>query len=172
MLKKIKIILNTFLIVCICFISMACAEDNKTPLNVTFKNGTLSGSTNYVVSAVYLEDKRTRDLYTDIFVMADKDNFEITITKELEVPVTLVIPEKNVWFSLTNLINRQTTKYLELTTFSKAEPTTYIFQAKQTGVLKFKAMGGNFEQELTTGIMSLTNAFDVSKPIEIPIEKI
>lgn len=157
-----KVLLNLLLVVYLSF-AMSCNVNEYNPLNVTFNDSTLAGSSNYVISAVYLEDKRIRDKYTDIFISADKDNIVLSICKEYEEPIEITLNERNRFQSLTKLMNQQR-KQFRLTNFAKAQTTTYIIKSKEKVNLKFKAVGGeiiNEDDEDLKNIFNVSNVFDL-----------
>lgn len=161
-----KLLLNFFIILGVAVALCGCGEE-ITPINVIFKNQTLLGSENYCITAVYQEDKRIRDKYSDIYLQTDTENLELKITKELGKSYDITIPTANEWYSLTNLISQK----LDLATFAKAEPTTYIINSQIPATLKLKAVGGELVYHLATGENSLQNIFDVSNEFEVKIEK-
>lgn len=160
-----KILINSLLIIYMCF-ALSCNANAYYPINVTFKEGTLSGSPKYVVTAVFLEDKRIRDKHTDILISSDLDELTLTISKEPDEPIEILLSEKNVWYSLTNLMSKDSTP--KFSTFAKAETTTYILSAKTPTNLKFKAVGGALNQE----DLALANTFNVSKIFEVEIKNV
>lgn len=101
-----RILLNLVLIIYLSF-AMSCNASEYNPINVTFKDGTLTGSSNYVISAVYLEDKRIRDKYTDIYVSADSDNTVLSIFKEYGESIEITLNQANTFYSLTKLMNQE-----------------------------------------------------------------
>lgn len=164
-----KIVLNIVCILTICVALIGCAQSNVTPVNVVFKNATLYGSDKYTITAVYSEDKRIRGYHTDILVSSNIDNLQLTICKELEQPYNIILNQKDVWYSLTNLINSQNNEKLEFTTFARAETTTYIIQSEQAANLKFKAIGGDLCDHLKEGYSELVNIFPASKIFKVKI---
>ncbi|MDD3397494.1 MAG: hypothetical protein PHR96_03010 [Clostridia bacterium] len=157
-----KIIINSILIIYLCF-ALSCNANEYNPINVTFKNGTLPGSENYVVTAVFLEDKRIRDKYTDIYIMANLNEIKLSIGKEPNQPVEILLTEKDKWYSLTDLMSQS-----DFATFAKAQTTTYIITSETIVTLKFKAVGGELNQDNS----GLTSTFNVSKVFEIEIVKV
>ena len=164
-----KIIVNgiiTFLTMCLIF---GCASE--TPINVTFKDGTLAGSKNYVITAVYLEDKEIRDKYTDILVKSDTDDLSIALTKELGETYNITLKNAYQWYSITDLVSQdETTK--DFAKFSQAEATTYIINSEKQANLQFKAVGGDYVYNTHTNVGELTNTFAVSKVFDLKIEKV
>lgn len=160
-----KIIINSILIIYMCF-ALSCNANAYYPINVTFKNGTVPGSYKYVVSAVFLEDKRIRDKYTDIFISLNLDETNLTVSKEPTEPVEIFIIEKNKWYSLTELMNQN--PKADFSTFAKAQTTTYIIRSKTPVNLKFKAVGGDLNEDNS----ALTNVFKVSNIFEVEIAKV
>lgn len=160
-----RILLNLVLIIYLSF-AMSCNASEYNPINVTFKDGTLTGSSNYVISAVYLEDKRIRDKYTDIYVSADSDNTVLSIFKEYGESIEITLNQANTFYSLTKLMNQEERQF-KLTTFAKAQTTTYIIKSKQKVNLKFKAVGGEINNEDDE---NLKKVFNVSKIFDLTIE--
>lgn len=161
-----KLLINFFIILGLAVALCGCGSE-FTPLNVIFKDQTLKGSQNYAITAVYQEDKRIRDKYTDIYLQSDTGNLELKITKELGESYDITIPTANEWFSLTSLISQN----LDLATFARSQTTTYVINAKEKAVLKFKAVGGELIYNLETGENKLENIFNVSDEFEVKIEK-
>lgn len=157
-----KIIINSILIIYLCF-ALSCNANHYNPINVTFKDGTLPGSENYVVTAVFLEDKRIRDKHTDIFIMANLDDTKLSICKEGTQPIDILLSEKETWYSLTDLMELGSQKHFS--TFAKAQTTTYVINSEQQVTLKFKVVGGMPNKEHS----ALVNTFNVSKIFEIDI---
>ena len=162
-----KKIINFCLLFILIFFNFSCSQNQSTPMCVTFKNATMTGSQNNVITAIYLEDKRIRDYYTDIFIKSDDEFVKLELGKELNIPFTITIEEKNIWFSLTNLINQENNTHIDLTTFAKAEPTTYVFKCDKKTNLTFKAVAGDYQYNMKNGKVELINYFDVSKPFSI-----
>lgn len=160
-----KVFINLILIVYMCF-ALSCNANAYYPINVTFKDGTLPGSSKYVVTAVFLEDKRIRDKHTDILISSDLDETVLTISKEPEKPIEILLNEKNIWYSLTSLMSQNSNPMFS--TFAKAQTTTYILSAKIPAKLKFKAIGGVLNQD----DYLLDNIFKVSKIFEIDIKNV
>lgn len=163
-----KIILNgiiTFWAMCLI---LGCAS--QTPINVTFKDGTLAGSPNYVITAVYLEDKGIRDKFTDILIKSDIDDLNISLTKELGETFYVSLKTANKWYSITELISQNATK--NFAKFSQAEATTYIINSEKEANLQFKAVGGDYVYNRHINSGELVNTFEVSKVFDLKIEKI
>lgn len=162
-----KIIVNgiiTLLTMCFLF---GCTSE--TPLNVNFKNGTLTGSENYVITAVYLEDKDIRDKFTDILVKSDTSDLNLSFTRELGDTYKIYLENAGTWYSITELISQNETK--DFAKFSQAEATTFIINSEKEANLQFKAVGGDYvyNREISEG--QLVNTFDVSKVFDLKIEK-
>ena len=162
-----KIIVNGIItLLTMCFL-LGCGSE--TPINVTFKDGTQTGSENYVITAVYLEDKGIRDKFTDILVKSDTENLEFTLTKELGDVYKINIENANEWYSVTELVSQDQTK--NFAKFSQAEATTYIINSEKEANLQFKAVGGDYVYNRKISAGELANTFDVSKVFDLKIEK-
>lgn len=159
-----KIIINLFLTIFIIF-SFAGCKDTETPFNVSFKDGTLYGSENHTITVVYAEDKRLHEKFTDLFIKTNKEETKLLIGKELEEKFEIVLPEKNVWYSLTNLWKSN----VNLVTFARVQTTTYIINSSQNCTLKFKAVGGDYSYNTEEGKPKILNTFDVSKEFVVQI---
>lgn len=157
-----KILINSVLIIYMCF-ALSCNANAYYPINVTFKEGTAPGSSNYVITTIFLEDKRIHDKLTDIFILADSDETSLSIGKELGNKSQIFLSEKNKWYSLSDLMRQKSTP--DFSTFAKAQTTTYIINAKEPVKLKFKAVGGTLNQDNS----ALTNLFKVSEIFELDI---
>lgn len=155
-----RVVLIVFLA---CVVLCGCTPNR--PMNVSFKNQTLPFSKNYTLTTVYAEDKRLREKWTDILVMANTDNLELKFTKELGEEFDVVLGNKWQWQSLTKLFGAD-----NFATFARAETTTYIINAQQPAKIWFKAVGGDLVHHLNDGTKSLTNLQDVSKPFLVEIE--
>ena len=157
-----KVKISCFLVFLLCFTlaASACAKDNVTPLNVTFKNATLLGSENYTLTIVYAEDKRIREYSTDVLIKTDKPT-SLKITKELGDTWNINLENVDAWQSLTSLIDEN----LDFATFATVETTTYIINSSMPCTLTFKVVGGDLNESKT----ALENTFDVSKEFELEI---
>ena len=156
-----------FLFLCVVMLTLGGCDSALayTPMNVVMNNQSLLHSPNAVITVVYGEDKRVREKYTDVFVMVDTENVEFQIAKELGEFKAVVIPEKDTWYSLTNLLGAN----LCPAKFSAVETTTFIFRADQKCEIALKAQGGDLQHNLDNGSFQLVNTFDVSKPFNVKI---
>ena len=159
-----KVLIN-FLVLLIVFFTSGCVADQTKPLNVTFKNASLFGSPNYAITVCYAEDKRLHEYYTDILIKSNTPNANITIGKELDSKTNIEIIKQNQWYSLTKLLNQE--KQFNLTTFKRAQTTTFLLSSNQELTLNFKAVGGNLALDMQKNEEFLTNLFDVSKNFEL-----
>ncbi|MDD3862511.1 MAG: hypothetical protein PHV79_01475 [Clostridia bacterium] len=156
-----KIFINSLLIIFLCF-TLSCNTNDYYPVNVFFKDGTLPNSDKSSITAIYLEDKRIREKYTDILISSNIDNLEFSIAKENDKYIDIKIAEKEIWYSLTELLKDKID--IEYTTFAKAQTTTYVIKSETPTVLQFKAVGGNYNND------ELENIFTVSKTFELKIQ--
>ena len=161
MKKKILLCLIGLVFVC------GCSPKTITPMNVCFKNQTLPFSPNHCITVVYAEDKRIRDKSTDVLIWSDTKNLMLDFVKERGKTFEVLVPEKNQWFSLTNLFDES----LSFATFATAETTTYIITSNVAATIKLKAVGGDAVYHLDTGFSSLENIFDVSKELEVKLQQ-
>lgn len=157
---KIKT-LSMFLL-CVCLFC-GCGDAAKTPLNVVIKDQSYLYSDMSSITVVYAEDKRLRDKFTDVYVMADQENLSFKLAKELGEFWDIEILEPNKWLSLSSLVDYRFVP----AKFSKVETTTFVLTSQTPCSLKFKVVGGDLEYNCKNGTSKVVNTFDVSKPLDI-----
>ena len=160
-MKRIIIFISLIL----CLVLNGCKSEDP-PINVSFKNQTIMGGKTHTLTVVYAEDKRIRDKYTDILVKSDQENLTLNFAKELDSSKTINIENSGQWYSLTKLYDPS----FSLTTFAKAQTTTYVFTSNKEAKLKFKVIGGDLNE--SENFQTLTNIFTVSKEFDMKAEKI
>ena len=106
---KLKTKILTILTICALTLSACNLGDHAISANIT--NATSPGSSDATFHISYLEETNYKDKYTDILLCSDSDNVTFQIKAELENFITITLPEKNNYYSLTTLIaNRRMQK--------------------------------------------------------------
>lgn len=155
-----RVFVNFVLLILIVISFSGCGASDILPLNATFKNGTLFGSENYVVTVCFQEDKRLHNYYTDIMIKTDTP-LTLKIGKELAQQAEIELPTADVWQSLTQLLSEK--QGVDFVTFHRAQTTTYIINSEQGAKLQFCVIGGDYSYNTSTNEEQLVNTFAVSK---------
>lgn len=166
-MKKLLYIFQCFLIV-FCF--AACADSE--PLSVSFTNITGAGSTDNTLLANFAEEKEYKQNHTDLLVCSNVDGLTLEIAKQNQNFVTIVLPNKDVWYSLTALMcagegNQGKEQY---SLYKDVSSLTYIIRSNIDTKIKVKAAVGTVEENAEKGEL-LVFRQDVSKEFEFDLKK-
>ncbi|MGI5842055.1 MAG: hypothetical protein ACOX6H_02015 [Christensenellales bacterium] len=156
-------------VLCFCFLTLfACAKE---PIVAFFTDGTSAGSDNYTVNVDFADDKRFEKKFVDILLSSDTDNLQIVFKREFDEDTTLVLPEKDKWYSLTELLGKQNADNEEgFKPFNDKSDMTLVIQSDQDAFLKMKAVAGDV-QENSQAQDILINQVDISKEFVLDLGK-
>lgn len=162
MLKKLSILILALAI----FIVSACTFGNNS-ICANFVDITNPSSTDITFKVTFEEERRYFDKGFDILVKSNENNAEFLIKKELEDFVTIVLKEKDTYYSLYKLMAEAENKKFEYMPYKKAISKIYIINSQNDYLLTFKAVVGEISQYKS----SLLNVFDISKVFELNVKK-
>lgn len=154
----------------IVFCFAACADSE--PLSVSFTNITGAGSTDNTLLANFAEEKEYKQNHTDLLVCSNVDGLTLEIAKQNQNFVTIVLPNKDVWYSLTALMcagegNQGKEQY---SLYKDVSSLTYIIRSNIDTKIKVKAAVGTVEENAEKGEL-LVFRQDVSKEFEFDLKK-
>lgn len=158
--------LFAFLVLCAMFIFTAC-NLGENAISVSIYNITGSGSKDYTFSVSYQEEDFYKDKGCDIYIKSDVENLKIKIKKEYQDFVTIVLKDKNEFYSLTKLISDANSENVKFLKYQNMLNSIYIINSESDATLEIKAVVG----DITEVKSMLYNTFDVSKTLKIDIEK-
>lgn len=166
MKKFVCLMLGLFL----CISLNACVGGDA--LSVSFQDITGAGSTVNTVKATFVEEKDYKNKYTDILLMSEIDGLSLRIAEENGDYVTIVIPNKDIWYSLTALIyaGKGESGKEDYEMYKEISCKTYIIQSNIETPLKLKAVVGTTEDNAEGGKL-LVNRTDVSYEFELKLKK-
>ena len=166
-----KKFLCCFLCCLLAIIFVGCA--NSEPLSVSFVDITGAGSTDITFVANFAEEKEYKQNHADLLIMGQVDNLVLDIAKQNQNFVTIVLPNKDVWYSLTALmyagLGKQGQEQYSL--YKDVSSLTYIIRSGIDTNIKLKAAVGTIEQSAQNGEL-LVFRQDASKEFELELKKI
>lgn len=146
--------------------------DGTEPISVSFMDITGAGSTDATFVANFADEKEYKHNHTDLLVCGNVDNLVLDIAKQNESFVTIVLKNKDVWYSLTALIYSGSGKQgqEQYSLYKDISSLTYIIRSKIDTTIKLKAAVGTIEQNAQNGEL-LVFRQDVSKEFELELKK-
>ena len=146
--------------------------EGSEPLSVSFMDITGAGSTDATFVANFAEEKEYKYNHTDLLVCGQVDNLVLDIAKQNDSFVTIVLQNKDVWYSLTALMYAGSGKQgqEEYSLYKDISSLTYIIRSKIDTTIKLKAAVGTIEQNAQNGEL-LVFRQDASKEFELELKK-
>ncbi|MBQ3494136.1 MAG: hypothetical protein IJA69_01835 [Clostridia bacterium] len=160
---------------CVVFVVCAfvlCGCNSADAISVSFSNITGAASTDNTVAVYFAEEKSYKEKYVDVLVLGEVDSLTIMIAKENQDFVTIVLPKKDVWYSINALVATANKEQGAETypKYSDVSSQVYIIRSNVETTLKFKACTGTVEKNATGGQLLATRA-DASKVFELKLKK-
>ena len=163
---------NIYVFICLLFVVFLVACNNGEPISVSFTDITGAGSTDNTFVATFLEEKEYKNRSCDLLVMGEIDGLTLKIAKENNNFVTIVLPNKEVWYSITSLISsgQGNGGQEEYALYSETSSLTYIVRSNINTKIKVKAVVGTIEESAEGGEL-LVHRQDASKEFEFELKK-
>ena len=160
-----KLFKKSMVIIWIVFVVIfsACSVEENA-ISVTFTDITLSGNTNITFFVKYEEEKNYKQKGMDILIKSDKDNVRFKIKKELEDFVEITLPQQNIYYSLSKLMQGNNFEYVM---YKSAVNKNYIINSYDDFNLTLKAVAGELSEYKTM----LVDTFDISKEFKLEVKK-
>lgn len=132
-------------------------NNNLSPQSVSFLDITPYSKTPTQIKVVYQDEKRYKEMFTDIFIKTDKDNTILTFTVEIGKTYEFTLSKQDELYSLTKLIADKNVTNATFTKYQDAISKTFLIASNQTCNLTFFAVvskNENFEQLQDSSIVS------------------
>lgn len=157
----------------LCALSMVggCESSNDLQL-ASFSNVTVSGSTNYTIKVHFAEDKRVEEKSFDTQIYVSEP-CSLVFWEDNTQKRTLIIDQKDAWYSLTTLIVKSdnkpnTEKY---TKYSEALDKTYLFNSDKDITMLIRVVIGDAQDNSAGTGKILTNTEKISSPFTVKMKK-
>lgn len=159
-------------VIIVACVFVLCGCNSADAISVSFSNITGAASTDNTVAVYFAEEKSYKEKYVDVLVLGEIDSLTIMIAKENQDFVTIVLPKKDVWYSINALIATANEEQGAETypKYSDVSSQVYIIRSNVETTLKFKACTGTVEKNATGGQLLATRA-DASKVFELKLKK-
>ena len=156
---------------CFCFLCL-CGCENAEPISVSFSNITGAGSYENTFVANFAEEREFKQSYTDLLICGQVDGLVLDIAKQGGEFVTIVLQNKDVWYSLTALVYAGQGKQgqEQYSMYKDISSLTYIIHSNLETSIKLKAVVGTIEESAQNGEL-LVFRQDVSKEFELELKK-
>lgn len=136
------------------------------------KDGTSAGSDNYTVNVNFTEDSKFEEKSIDVLIKSNIDNLTLTFKREFDQDTELFLTNKDLWYSLTNLINVASIvdNQEDYMPYSEKSNMTLVMKSDQDAVITLKVVCGD---EITNSQeqIILVNKVDVSKEFTLDLGK-
>ncbi len=158
--------LLTFSLVCMMFVFTACSL-GENAISVSIYDITSYGSKDYTFSVIYQEEPFYENKGSDIYIKSDIENLKLKIKQEYEDFVTIILTNKNEFYSLIKLISAAKDENVKFESYQNVLNSIYIMNSDKDANLFIKAVVG----DITESKSMLYNTFDVSKTLKMEIKK-